>query len=60
MGQHEPVTVYRLVAKGTIEEAVLAMHADKRDLAAAVLEGKKSAKAIGPKELLDLLRFGPE
>jgi superfamily II DNA or RNA helicase len=60
MGQDEPVTVYRLVAKGTIEEAVLAMHADKRDLAAAVLEGKANTKAISSKDLLDLLRFGPE
>ncbi|MDB4937791.1 MAG: Superfamily helicase, family [Labilithrix sp.] len=58
MGQTEPVTVYRLVARGTIEEAVLAMHASKKDLASAVLEGKASAKAITSTELLDLLRFG--
>ena len=58
MGQTEPVTVYRLVARGTIEEAVLAMHASKRELAAAVLEGKASAKAITSTELLELLRFG--
>jgi SNF2 family DNA or RNA helicase len=58
MGQTEPVTVYRLVARGTIEEAVLAMHGRKRDLAAAVLEGKASARAISETELLDLLRFG--
>ena len=58
MGQTEPVTVYRLVARGTIEEAVLAMHAAKRELASAVLEGKASAKAITSVELLELLRFG--
>ena len=58
MGQTEPVTVYRLVARGTIEEAVLAMHASKRELASAVLEGKASAKAITSVELLELLRFG--
>ena len=58
MGQTEPVTVYRLVARGTIEEAVLAMHASKKELAAAVLEGKASAKAITSTELLELLRFG--
>src|SRR5205823_2370402 len=40
MGQTDPVTVYRLVARGTIEEAVLAMHASKRELASAVLEGQ--------------------
>ena len=58
MGQTEPVTVYRLVSRGTIEEAVLAMHASKRELASAVLEGKASAKAITSTELLELLRFG--
>ena len=40
MGQTEPVTVYRLVARGTIEEAVLAMHADKKELAAAGARGQ--------------------
>ncbi len=58
MGQTNPVTVYRLVARGTIEQAVLEMHADKRELASAVLEGKGSPKAISSAELLELLRFG--
>jgi superfamily II DNA or RNA helicase len=60
LGQTEPVTVYRLVARGTIEEAVLDLHADKRGLAGAVLEGKAAAKSITPAELLALLRFGEE
>jgi hypothetical protein len=34
------------------------MHASKKELASAVLEGKDSAKAITSTELLDLLRFG--
>ena len=58
MGQTQPVTVYRLVSRGTIEEAVLTMHAAKRELAASVLEGKASTKSISSKDLLDLLRFG--
>jgi SNF2 family DNA or RNA helicase len=58
MGQKEPVTVYRLVSRGTIEEAVLAMHERKRDLAAAVLAGKADARAIRSEDLLDLIRFG--
>ena len=58
MGQTMPVTVYRLVARGTIEEAVLAMHASKKELASAVLEGKASTKAMTSTDLLDLLRFG--
>jgi superfamily II DNA or RNA helicase len=58
MGQTAPVTVYRLVARGTIEEAVLDMQASKRDLALAVLDGKASTKAVTPADLLELLRFG--
>ena len=56
MGQTaEQVTVIRLVAQGTIEERVLEMHADKRDLAAAVLsEGDAGAK-LSNEELLSLL-----
>jgi SNF2 family DNA or RNA helicase len=58
MGQSEPVTVYRLVARGTIEEAVLEMHTAKKKLASAVLDGKGEAKAVSETELLELLRFG--
>ncbi len=58
MGQTEPVTVYRLVARGTIEEAVLDMQASKRELASAVLEGKGDAKIVSSEELLQLLKFG--
>jgi len=57
MGQTDPVTVYRLVARGTIEEAVLKMHASKKELAAAVLEGKATGKTVSSEELLDLLHF---
>jgi superfamily II DNA or RNA helicase len=55
MGQTEPVTVIRLVSRGTIEEAVLSLHASKRDLAEAVLEGKGIAKSMSSAELLALL-----
>jgi superfamily II DNA or RNA helicase len=58
MGQTDPVTVYRLVSRGTIEEAVMAMHASKKELATAVLDGKANTKGITETELLDLLRFG--
>ncbi len=57
MGQTDPVTVYRLVARGTIEEAVLQMHASKKELASAVLEGKATGKVVTSQELLDLLHF---
>jgi superfamily II DNA or RNA helicase len=39
LGQSAPVTVVRLVAKDTLEERVLALHAEKRALVSGVLEG---------------------
>ncbi|MBX5481872.1 MAG: DEAD/DEAH box helicase [Myxococcaceae bacterium] len=55
IGQHRPVTVYRLVAKGTIEEQILALHEDKRALVSGVLEGKDQAARLSTRELLALL-----
>lgn len=55
IGQTRTVTVYRLVALGTLEEQVLAMHARKRDLASAVLDGTGNAGAIDVEALLSLL-----
>ena len=37
IGQHKPVTVYRLVAAGSIEERLLGLQARKAALAEAVL-----------------------
>ena len=37
--QQRPVILYRLVAKDTIEERILKLHANKRDLADALLAG---------------------
>ncbi len=52
MGQTVPVTVHRLVSRGTIEEAVLAMHASKRALATSVvLDGHGEVKTVTPAEL---------
>ncbi|MEO5768354.1 MAG: DEAD/DEAH box helicase, partial [Polyangia bacterium] len=56
MGQQRPVTAVRLVARGTIEEAVLSLHAAKRALASAVLEGTDIAASLGTEELVDLIR----
>jgi SNF2 family DNA or RNA helicase len=58
MGQLRPVTAVRLVARGTIEEAVLELHAAKRKLAAAVLEGSDAAGSLDTDELIDLIRRG--
>ncbi|MGQ0505328.1 MAG: DEAD/DEAH box helicase [Myxococcaceae bacterium] len=55
IGQTRPVTVYRLVARGTIEEQILALHADKRALVTGVLDGKDSAGRMTAQELIALL-----
>lgn len=39
IGQERPVTIYRMVTTGTIEEKILKLHARKRDLADSLLEG---------------------
>jgi SNF2 family DNA or RNA helicase len=57
IGQTRPVTVSRLVSQGTIEEAILALHAGKRELAASLLSEADGAAALTPEQLLALLRF---
>ena len=56
IGQTRPVTVYRLVAKDTLEERVLSLHAHKRELAQTVLEGRESEARLNAAELLALLQ----
>ncbi|NOK18574.1 DEAD/DEAH box helicase [Corallococcus carmarthensis] len=58
IGQTRPVTVSRFVAEGTIEEAILALHAEKRELADSLLSEADGAAALSPARLLGLLRFG--
>ena len=54
-GQTRSVTIYRLVALGTIEEKMLALHAQKRALVARLLEGKGEAATLSTEDLLSLL-----
>ena len=56
IGQTRPVTIYRLVAKGTIEEQIVALHHHKRDLAERLLEGADAPARLDAGELLELLR----
>ncbi|MDP2310843.1 MAG: DEAD/DEAH box helicase [Pseudomonadota bacterium] len=60
IGQTQPVTVYRLVARGTIEEQILALHADKRELVAGLLDGSGAAATMKTDELLALLQAGDD
>ncbi len=55
IGQDKPVTVVRLVAQDTIEEKVLALHAQKRDLADALLAGGETAASLSVDELSALI-----
>ena len=56
IGQDKAVTVVRLVAQDTIEEKVLALHRDKRDLAHALLGGGELAAKLSVGELMELVR----
>ena len=59
IGQSRPVTVYRLVAKGTLEERIVELHHGKRALAEGVLaEGGESAALPSTSELIALIRGG--
>ena len=56
MGQVRPVTIYRLVTEATIEEKILALHAEKRDLADSLLDGGDAAGKMDTAALLRLLK----
>jgi len=56
IGQQRPVTVYRLVTAGSIEERIVELHHSKRQLADSVLEGQDQGRPIGAEELAALLR----
>ena len=56
IGQTRPVTVYRMIAKGTIEERILALHREKRGLADRLLSGAGQAAGLSAEELVRLLR----
>jgi SNF2 family DNA or RNA helicase len=55
IGQTRPVTVYRLIARGTVEERILTMHAEKRALVTGVLEGTDVAARLSTRDLLALI-----
>jgi superfamily II DNA or RNA helicase len=55
IGQERPVTVYRLVTAGTIEERIIELHHRKRELANSLLEGTEGAAKISEEELIGLL-----
>jgi hypothetical protein len=46
------------VAGGTIEDTILSLHDQKRDLVAGILEGADAAARLSTRELLQLVRTG--
>jgi len=56
IGQQRPVTIYRLVAADSIEEKIVKLHADKRELADSLLEGTESSGKLTAQELLALIK----
>ncbi len=56
IGQTRPVTIYRLVCKNTIEEKIVKLHQEKRDLAGSLLEGSDVSAKMTSEDLLDLIK----
>ena len=56
IGQDKPVTVVRFIARATIEESVLALHAEKRELAEALLAGGDTAARLTTRQLVQLMQ----
>ena len=56
IGQQRPVTIYRLVAEDTIEEKIVKLHGDKRELADSLLDGTEVSAKMSAEELLELIK----
>jgi len=56
IGQQRPVTVYRFVSAGTIEEQIIALHKEKRDLADQILSGTGNAGKLGVDEIMSMIQ----
>lgn len=56
IGQTRAVTVYRLVATNTIEEAILNIHARKKDLVESLLEGQEGVGTLSVGDLVSLIK----
>lgn len=58
IGQKRPVTIYRLVTQGTIEEKIVMLHDQKRDLADSLLSGTNSGNRLSADDLMALIKEG--
>lgn len=56
MGQKRPVTIYRMIMENSIEEKIIALHGQKRDLANNLLSGnEKVSGKLDVEQMLALL-----
>lgn len=55
IGQERPVTIYRLIIQNSIEERIVRMHRDKRDLASDLLDGAEAAGRLSEEALIQLI-----
>jgi superfamily II DNA or RNA helicase len=60
IGQTRAVTVIRLITRGTIEESVLALHREKRALAASLFDEEGGPVRLSADDLADLILAGAE
>jgi superfamily II DNA or RNA helicase len=60
IGQERPVTVYRLIAAGTIEEKIIRLHQNKRSMADALLQDSDMFTQLSTDDIIRLLREGAE
>jgi len=56
IGQNRPVTVYRIVAKNTIEEKIIKLHHTKREMAERILLGNEAPAKLSINEMMELLQ----
>jgi len=59
IGQDKSVSIVKLIAKDTLEQAVLSLHEKKRALGRGVLEGTEAVGAMSAAELVSLIRGEP-
>ncbi|MGC4068092.1 MAG: C-terminal helicase domain-containing protein [Polyangiaceae bacterium] len=55
IGQERPITVYRMIAKDSIEERIVRLHHDKRKLADTLLSSVDTPMLLEPDDLMSLL-----